>query len=178
MDMVAPRLEAVPDQDDEAMTELLNIDEAASCLVKDEQEKLAEEQAREKAIQRENLAVHEDYRELKRPLIGEAVDSSKKPKGDKIKVLANMELLEQLVVKKLFPERASVWKSRGSQTWHVQTRGWPKEVSRSVRKHGQHRAILMLMTESWYQWSVLNGKPFTAVLVEGLLELGEVFQEA
>ena len=102
-DMVAHRLVDTPAQSNGTMAELLNIDEASSCLLKDEQENLAGEQEREKATQRRNLEHHEEFRELVRSVTVDASASRKRLKADKIKVPENMDVLEQAAVKMLFP---------------------------------------------------------------------------
>ena len=168
-DCLAPRLEACPPQDNEVMDVLMDVDEAVSCLMRDEQHNFLQEQKHAKETLCATHVVHDEFRELIQKTHAAKV---KKPKVARITILEDMEAMhEQKDVKKYFPKDTLVWKSRGSTTWYARVKGWPQEKSRSVRKWGQTRALHLLISMAWYQYSVLNGKKYSDMPVDNLVDL-------
>ena len=70
LNCLAARLEATPEQDLEVLEVLLDVDEAASCLMWDEQEKLSEEQTRVQQTRSEVLAFHAEFRDMRQSKSG------------------------------------------------------------------------------------------------------------
>ena len=172
---IAPRLEACPVQDTEVMDCLMEVDEAVSCLMPDEQQKFNEEKKHAKETKNHLLVVHEEYRQLKVAKYG--APAAKKAKKAKLVIPENMEAMaDQKDVKKFFPQDTKVWKSRSSSAWNIQVKGWPGEKSRSVKKWGHTKALKLLISESWYQWSVLTGKQYTDAPIENLVDLGTLLE--
>ena len=89
-----------------------------------------------------------------------------------------MEMLEHKDVKTFFPPtNGEVWKSRGTNTWHFAVKGWLGEKSRSCTTRGQTTALRLLISEAWYQWTLLEGKPYDAAGVQNLASLEELFPQ-
>jgi hypothetical protein len=176
LNCLAARLEATPEQDPEVLEVLLDVDEAASCLMRDEQEKLSEEQKRVQHTRSEVLAFHAEFRDMRQSKGGGG--GAKKAKKPAVALPSDMELFEQKDVKKYFPPtNCKVWKSRAANCWHFQVTGWPGEKSRSCNGRGQTAALRLLISEAWYQWTVLEGKPYEAAGVENLAALEELFPD-
>ena len=70
LDCLTSRLEATPEQDPEIMEVLLDVDEAASCLMRDDQEKLTEEKTRAHSTRWAVLAFHDEFRDMKQSKCG------------------------------------------------------------------------------------------------------------
>jgi hypothetical protein len=88
---------------------------------------------------------------------------------------ADMEQISHALCKTYFPLKCKLWKSRADAAWHIQTPGWPHEHSRSCKTHGETKAIRLLATEAWYEWSVLEGKEFADAGVDGLMTLEDLW---
>ena len=176
---IAHRLEQSPAQDTDTLEILLDIDEAAQCLLRDEEDKLRQEQRVGRAAQSSQLEFQRPYRALAESL-GPAARPAKKAKASSARACLpeSLELLPHAAVKKLFPPECALWKSRSDATWHCQVKGWPGEKSRSARTRGEDRAIRLLCTEAWYQWGVLKGLSLEQAPMQGLLPISEVFSEA
>ena len=67
----------------------------------------------------------------------------------------------------------NVWKSRSPPAWNYRLPDWPGGHSRSVQQWGETRAIKLLITQAWWEHSVIKGKPFHTMPVEGLLDIRE-----
>jgi len=179
MEYLAPRLQFTPHCDSETVDIIMDIDEAMSCLMKDEQEVLKQTQAASKVSQSTLMDMHNAYRQKMARIKGAPAGGAKKPKAPRVHLPETMEMMSHEAVKRYFPETGVlVWKTRSPASWNLQTKGWPGAHSRSLAKRGETRALKLLVTEAWYEWSILQGKSFSDAPVGGLLPLEEVFFEA
>ena len=125
------------------------------------------------------MDMHNAYRQKMARIKGAPAGGAKKPKAPRVHLPETMEMMSHEAVKRFFPETGVlVWKTRSPASWNLQTKGWPGAHSRSLAKRGETRALKLLVTEAWYEWSILQGKSFSDAPVGGLLPLEEVFFEA
>lgn len=101
----------------------------------------------------------------------------KKARKDSRKLPDCMDMIEQRVAKQYFPPKCRLWKSRADSTWHIRMPDWPEEKSRSIRQRGETRALKLLCTEAWYEWSVLEGRDISEAPIDGLLDCAELSLE-
>ena len=178
MTCIANRLERrVPETD---VKVILDIDEAASCLLKDEEKALREQQKASRNNFQAMLQLHNEYANKQRAILSESGPSrpAKKPKTGVVKVpKEGLELLPQKALKRFFPPKCCLWKIRSSGTWNIRKDGWPCSASRSTRYHGEATAIKLLVSLAWYQHGILTGVEYEKLPVQGLLALGEIFDE-
>ena len=176
---VSQRLVGAPSQDRDTMDILLGVDEAASCLLRDEEEKLRAEQAKAREQQSSLLAFHDEFKEAVRERNATGPGPArKKAKVKPITLPESLEMIVQKDAKVFFPSSCLLWKSRGSATWHIRMKGWLEEKSRAIKRWGETRALKLLITEAWYQWSVLEGVEFSSAPVLGLFPLSELYTKA
>ena len=92
----------------------------------------------------------------------------------KARLPVSFEQMDQKDVKVFMPPDAKVWKARRDAFWKAQVSGWPKEIARSVPKCGENEALIQVISQAWYQSSVLAATRYEDASVEGLFALGVV----
>ena len=119
--------------------------------------------------------MHEEYRTMMQSMVGGKPPVAKKAKGPpRPKLPVDMELMTQANAKMFFPPSCLLWKTRATSTWNIQVKGWPESKSRSCKTRGESMALRLLATESWYEWSVLEGVDFADVPIDGLMLLHQI----
>lgn len=158
MQSLAHRLVNKPARDTECMDIILDVDEAASCLLRDEEDKLKTQQKADREALASDMSMHQDFRRKRLEVRAAGPPSRKRAETEtKTKVPARMELMEQKQLKRFFPSSCALWKSRRDGAWHIKVKEWPGSRSRSVKKHGETQALKLLATEALGTSGVCSG---------------------
>jgi len=177
MSWLRPRLRGNAYSDPDCVDILLDVDEAAKCLLRDEEQLVRKEQEASTRSKASRRAFHDAYRKKCRELkLGGGPAAKKRKPPEKIMIADNFEMAEQRVIKIFMPPQSCLWKSRGTQDWKAQVKDWPHEISRRCSKYGEDRAVRLVISEAWYQYLTLRGEDYGSAGVEGLVGLDEVLR--
>jgi len=161
IDIAKKRVSIEVTEDNLCEEELLDVDEAADCLEKDDVQRV--ENQKKKLIERkEKVTVYRDdivhlIRQRREEKEG-AKHKDKKPKVEKIPMPATLPMEDTQVAKRCFPPNTLLWKARGTTSWHCRVQNWP-ELSRSVRKYGES-TLSVLASAAWKDHCEIEGLPW------------------
>lgn len=167
---LAQRLADMQDNE-ELLSELLQVDEAAKCLTKDDGEALEAEKVRLKTVAERQAAFASEFRS--RAVASRAHGSSSSSSARRKKVVRkplpqNPSAFAQRDLKRLMPSNAYLWQSRsGHGAWCVRVPPF-KDISRSRNAHGDFGSFQIVLTLAWKQHCLLNGLSEEDVPLEGL----------
>jgi hypothetical protein len=175
---IAPRLKADPRFRHGCSDILIEVDEAAKCLERDDEERLV----KEKHKASDATHVQDTFKAAwakKRRQIAEARAKAKakckaKGKGKAAPAVArilpaSMDMMLQTEAKRWMPPppKSFIWKSRGDSAWHTCVEPFP-ECSRSVARHGAE-ALKMVLSDAWRSWCLREGVDVGACPMRGLI---------
>ena len=174
LEVARTRLPFAMDEEELAVDEMMEVDEAMDCLDVEDIKRVKERQARIKQAEEEQDTYVEDFAEAmvkrrKEKQKGpDGAPLAKKPRvGDRRKLPAAIPMQDQAAIKAWFPPDTLVWKSRAAASWHCRVSELP-EHSRSVRKHGD-KTIPLLVSLAWKDSCFLQGIPLSECEVSGLV---------
>ena len=160
----------------EATDVLLGVDEAVQCLAREDLKQYGEAKERALRDQKDVKSFQQEFRAKAKAVKG-AKAPAKKAKKDVLKVPAKLDGLEQKDLKLFLPPDSWLWKCRRDGCWRVRVNGWPRTFIRSVSKYGHTWALKLLLTEAWHAHSVLSGREFDELPIEGLAPLVDLYVE-
>ena len=160
----------------ELLRELLEIEEAADILPRDDLQKVQAEQQRAVVELEEQDAPTKDYIEMKRSCLRK--DATSKPKD---KMLLPLELtqkkypkkapmkFEQVFVKDFLPPSVSCWRGNVRNEWWCHCQPYPRHAEPLERHGGDEQAcIVAMLQEAWRQWLQKAALPLSECPIEGL----------
>ena len=160
----------------ELLRELLEAEEAADILPRDDLQKVQAEQQRAVVELEEQDALTKDYIEMKRACFKK--DAKSKPKG---KMPLPLELtqkkypkkvpmkFEQVYVKEFMPPSVSCWRGNVRNEWWCHCQPYPRHAEPLERHGGDEQAcIVAMLQEAWRQWLQAAMLPSSACPIEGL----------
>ena len=176
MRTLAPRLEEPRHEDPDAVNVLLQVDEAARCLMPDEEKKLRDKQDANVRKSVRARVMQGKFKNKFKAILAKvpppAPARKKQKKGDTAPVTmpSVLDEYEHKDLKPYLPPEGLLWKSRTTNTWNIRMKKWPSPIKRKVTdKRPQTLALKLLFSEAWFQWSVLEGKDYADVPMQGLL---------
>jgi hypothetical protein len=160
--IVSQRLHRSPDDELDCSADLLDIDEAAKCLEKEDMELLGKEQVALESRHAVRTAFGSQYREAKAKLrnarAAKVAQGSRKAKAkaSATRVLPPaMHMLSQSDAKQYLPPGGYVWRNRRDNSWHSQITPFGT-CSRTTAKHGDE-ALHMVISDAWHKYCLLEG---------------------
>lgn len=173
------------DSADTCLGDLLEVGEAASVLVPDDEEVLRHEQEatrRSGAAKREFVELYKKHVQQRqaRHSAASASGAGSRSRGAAPrpkplpKALRPREMpgsactLPQAQMKLLMPPDSFLWKSTWSGSWCARVPPM-KQVSRSWNRYGEEGAAKRVISLAWLHWCQLQGKPISDCPVKGLL---------
>lgn len=178
MELLAVRLGRAPDHDLDCTDDILNIDDAAKSLEREDEERLKSEQrgARSKREFREEFA--KTYRVAREKVQRESAKQQKKTPASRGKsgrpksLPSSMTMMPQSAAKAYMPHDGYLWRSNNDASWHSKVGAFPT-CNRSVAKHGG-AALKMVVSDAWHKHCLLHGISLSACPMAGLLPEGAV----
>ena len=181
LEKVGRRMTNDADADYSATEVLMEVDEAAKCLEKDDEQRFVKESARcaetseiRQAFQKDWTTKRADLQSAQSAAKGKKGQGKGKKKGasksSSTRTLPDtMQMMEQSEAKQWMPTGKGIclWKSRGDGSWHSVVPPFP-ETSRRVGTHGAE-ALKMVISQAWKNWCFKEGVPLDACPMLGLV---------
>jgi len=155
--------------------EVLEIDEAAKCLERDDEEFLHKQQAAlAKELEDEQMFVTE-WRAMKKVMKQKEKDAAADPKPPPNKkhkpaiqsLPKSYEMQDQAELKVLMPPESRLWKKRKDSSWNSRVQDLPSHSAR-ISKHG-NRAPYVAISEAWKDHCLLEGIDLCECPMKGLI---------
>ena len=174
---MSPRLTAEP-REAEVQGVLLEVDEAASCLDRGDEDKIKKQKVASENLIIEYHGFVEQWAAAKREIVAkEAVAKAKaKPKAKAAaarlapapRVLPPFADMPETAAAKEWmpPHSADLWKSRGDGAWHSHVPPFPS-CNRAVALWG-HRALRIVISDAWRKFCLLEGISLDECPMQGL----------